>query len=458
MKIKLFKHFVVASLLVIPNLASAFCGFYVAKADTSLFNESSQVVMVRDGDRNVLTMASDFQGDVKEFAMVMPVPTVLKREQIHITDNAIIEHLDSYSSPRLVEYFDENPCSPPIMYKRMRAMPAAEAVSSDSAEKRAKSLGVTIEAKYTVGEYDIMLLSAKQSGGLLTWLTEQGYKLPKGAEAVVGSYLKQQMKFFVAKVNLKEFSKSGFTRLRPIQIAYNHHRFMLPIRLGTVNSKGQQELFIYALTRKGRVETTNYRTVKLASNVEIPEYIKTKNKFADFYRDMFRTQVKKENNKAVFLEYAWNMNWCDPCAADPLTNKELRELGVFWVNDSDVKQSMPRRLPPAMQKDVFITRLHVRYDQRNFPEDLVFQSTGNKENFQARYIIRHPWKGGETCEAAENYFSNVLPTRRRKEAKTLANLTGWDIAEIRKNMKLKEKTAPTNTQDDSDWWKGFWKN
>ena len=43
---------------------------------------------------------------------------------------------------------------------------------------------------------------------------------------------------------------------------------MLPIRLGMVNAKGSQELFVYALTRKGRVETTNYRTVKLPSDID----------------------------------------------------------------------------------------------------------------------------------------------------------------------------------------------
>ena len=457
MRAKITKLLITAILLSAPAVSSAFCGFYVAKADTGLFNESSQVVMVRDGDRNVMTMSSDFKGDVNEFALVMPVPTVLKREQIHITDNAIIKHLDDYSAPRLVEYFDENPCSPPVMYKSMAPM-AATAMMEDSAgaARRARSLGVKIEAQYTVGEYDIMLLSAKQSGGLLTWLTEQGYKLPKGAESVVGSYLKQNMKFFVAKVNLQEFNKSGFTRLRPIQIAYNYQRFMVPIRLGTVNSKGQQELFIYGLSRKGRIETTNYRTVKLASNVEIPEYIKDDNQFASFYRDMFRTQVKKENNKAVFLEYAWDMNWCDPCAADPLSNKELRELGVFWVNDSDEKQSMPRRRPPSQAKDVYLTRLHVRYDQKHFPEDLAFQTTGNRENFQGRYIIRHPWKGGESCNAATEYFEKTLPQRQLKEAKTLANLTGWDINSIRKKMKLPTKQSSSNANNDANWWKNVW--
>ena len=88
-----------------------FCGFYVAKADTKLFNKASQVVLVRDGDRTVMTMANDFEGDPKEFAVVIPVPTFLTRGQIHVGEKALVDHLDAYSAPRLVEYFDQNPCA-----------------------------------------------------------------------------------------------------------------------------------------------------------------------------------------------------------------------------------------------------------------------------------------------------------------------------------------------------------
>ena len=113
-----------------------------------------------------------------------------------------------------------------------------------------------------------LILSAKQSDGLETWLTENGYRIPDGASAVLGSYIKQNMRFFVAKVNLSEQRKLGFSYLRPLQVAYESPKFMLPLRLGTVNADGPQELFIYALTTNGRVETTNYRTVKLPTGME----------------------------------------------------------------------------------------------------------------------------------------------------------------------------------------------
>ena len=147
--------------------AYAFCGFYVAKGDAKLFNRASQVVIVRDQDRTVMTMANDFQGSVRGFAVVIPVPTKIERGQIHVAEKALIDHLDAYSSPRLVEYFDPDPCAPPQPVE-MAARSMKESITVSSSRRRDEALGVTIEAKYTVGEYDILILSAKQSDGLET--------------------------------------------------------------------------------------------------------------------------------------------------------------------------------------------------------------------------------------------------------------------------------------------------
>jgi hypothetical protein len=429
-------------LLAGEHEAQAFCGFYVAKADSKLFNKASQVALVRDGDRTVLTMANDFKGEPKEFAIVVPVPTFLEREQIHVGERAHLEHLDAFTSPRLVEYHDGDPCRP--VYPMAAAAPSAGAdmVKRSNGGSREKSLGVTIEAEYTVGEYDILILSAKESGGLETWLRENGYKIPAGAGPILGSYIKQNLRFFVAKVNLAEQAKLGFTYLRPIQVAYESPKFMLPIRLGTVNADGPQELFVYALTRKGRVETTNYRTVKLPTDAEIPAFVKAD--FKDFYRSMFDRQVQKEDMSVVFMEYAWDMGWCDPCAADPLSREELRSLGVFWLDERAGGAAK------AAAQDVFVTRLHVRYDAAHFPEDLVFQETADRGSFQGRYVLRHPWKGGSDCAAAEPYFEEVR-RRQAREAQTLADLTGWSLAKIRARMGVTEPTPRPRA-----WYRKIW--
>jgi hypothetical protein len=194
-----------AAIAAAPSVL-AFCGFYVAKADGKLSNKTSQIIIARDGNRTNITMVSDFQGDVKDFAMVVPVPSVLKKEQIRVVDSNVVAKLDAYSAPRLVEYFDEDPCIQ--MKLEDRAMPTMAAAPSMAAE-RDKALGVKVEAQYTVGEYDIVILSATQSDGLETWLRENGYKMPSGARTALEPYIKGGMKFFVAKVNLENFSKSA---------------------------------------------------------------------------------------------------------------------------------------------------------------------------------------------------------------------------------------------------------
>jgi hypothetical protein len=294
------------------------------------------------------------------------------------------------------------------------------------------SVGVKVEATYSVGEYDIVILSARDSAGLLTWLNENGYKVPRAAGEVVGSYLKQNLNFFLAKVNLERQSRMGFSFLRPIQIEYQSPKFMLPIRLGTVNAQGPQDLIILGLSPRGRIETTNYRTVRLPSNREVPLYVKAL--FGDFYRAMFDRQVAAEGGRTVFLEYAWDMSWCDPCAADPLSADELKRLGVFWLGDrSDLPAASPRPSAGGGQP-VFVTRLHVRYDRDRFPEDLMLQETADRQNFQGRYVLRHPYSGPASCEAGTRYRDG-LPRTFETQARALAELTGWETGAIRRRMR-----------------------
>ena len=419
--------------------ALAFCGFYVAKADSSLYNQASQVIIARDKDRTVLTMSNDYQGEVKDFAMVVPVPVILTEGQVHVGESKILERLDGFSAPRLVEYFDSDPCAKPKRSRLFNRQGADEFISQELPKPSANSLGVTVEEQFSVGEYDIVILSAKESDGLEKWLAQNDYQIPKGAKKLLRPYIKQNLKFFVAKVNLNKFDSSGFEKLRPISIAYESPKFMLPIRLGMMNANGDQDLLVYLLSPEGQVELTNYRTVKIPSNTEIPEFVQTE--FKDFHTAMFQKSYEKENKEVTFLEYAWDMSNCDPCTADPLNNEELKDAGVFWLDEPSPNNRWGGN-------NVFITRLHVRYNRDHFPQDLKFQSTSDRTNFQGRYVIRHPYMGEMTCSAA-NRYQDALATRQERQAQNLAGITGWDINDIRSKITfVQPKSAP--------WWRKIW--
>ncbi|MEA5506783.1 DUF2330 domain-containing protein [Halotia wernerae UHCC 0503] len=443
------------AVLCFAPAAWAFCGFYVAKADTKLYNQASQVIIARDGERTVLTMANDFQGEVKDFAMVVPVPTVLQKEQVHVAEPKIIERLDAFSAPRLVEYFDSDPCA--VNDRVFEGVPAPRAAASNESESKRsdRSLGVTVEARFNVGEYDIVILSAKESGGLQTWLNRNGYKIPRGAKQLLKPYIRSSMKFFVAKVNLDKFEKSGYQLLRPLQISYQSLKFMLPIRLGMINATKEQDLIVYILSPQGQAEITNYRTVKIPSNTNIPVFVK--DEFGQFYKSMFQTVYTKEDRKVAFLEYAWDMSSCDPCSAEPLTLEELKQAGVFWldgnsVNNVPVSPGFGRPFP--VNNNVFMTRLHIRYTRDKFPEDPMFQQTSNRESFQGRYILQHPFTGELKCHAGREY-KRSLPKRFEQEAQTLAKLTNWNIQDIRQKMQLNVGNLTNSWWDNFLAWLGF---
>jgi len=440
--------------------ALAFCGFYVAKADSSLYNQASQVIIARDGNRTVLTMSNDYQGEVKDFAMVVPVPVVLKEEQVHVNEAKIMQRLDGFSAPRLVEYFDEDPCNSVSTEDLETRQRLASLSPSGIAKKEAADLGVTVEEQFSVGEYDIVILSAQESDGLSTWLVQNDYKIPQGAKELLQPYIRQNLKFFVAKVNLKEFDSSGFEKLRPISIAFESPKFMLPIRLGMINASGDQDLIVYLLSPKGQVELTNYRTAKIPSNKEVPEFVK--DEFKIFYTAMFQKLYEEKNRQVAFLEYAWDMSTCDPCSAEPLNQEELKQAGVFWLdrqnysnrwggntlgNSSmrETKTALPRN---GLSGNVFVTRLHIRYTRDRFPEDLKFQTTGDRTNFQGRYIIRHPFTGNLTCDAGKQY-RELVEHRQETEIDNLAQLTRWSTKEIRDRLEI-PKTEP------QPWWNELW--
>ena len=87
---------------------------------------------------------------------------------------------------------------------------------------------------------------------------------------------------------------------------------------------------------------------------------------------------------------------------------------------------------------------------KTLPEDLMFQETQDRQNFQARYILRHPWQGdANACPEAKSYFEEVAK-RQEREAQTLANLTAWDLNDIRGRMNVQTVSAP-------QWWERLWR-
>jgi MYXO-CTERM domain-containing protein len=397
---------IAAGCLAAPRAASAFCGFYVNGAGSEMWNDATQVVLMRQGTRTVLSMQNNYQGPPEAFALVIPVPTVLQKEDVKTLSEEVFERIDTLGSPRLVEYWERDPCEPEPKYEDMRMSSAVPAPPGAAAGRGDGNFGVTIEAKFEVGEYQIVILSAKDSTGLDGWLRAEKYQIPPGAEPYLRPYVEAGMKFFVAKVDPAKvtFDADRRAKLSPLRFHYDHDEFNLPIRLGLANSSGTQDLIVNILAPAQRYEVANYGNVTIPTNLDVKDSVR--DRFGEFYAALFDRTLDK-NPGAVVTEYAWTAGSCDPCPGPTLDAGDLQTFG------GDVLGA------PIEPWDAVLTRLHARYG-KDIKDDLVFKAAppivGGREflqdggkleersrpasqnNFQARYAIRHEWTGPITCD------------------------------------------------------------
>jgi hypothetical protein len=405
----------VACALTVPLAASAFCGFYVAGANDKLFNNATVVVLMREGTRTVLSMQNNYQGPPEDFAMVVPVPVVLQKENVRTLAPEIFSRVDQLAAPRLVEYWEQDPCPSADFDLFERGFGSGGGgLSLGSLSTKGRGMGVRVEAQFNVGEYDVVVLSASDSSSLDTWLRQEHYQIPEGAEPLLRPYVRAGMKFFVAKVDTsKVHFRNGQAMLSPLRFHYDSESFSLPVRLGLMNSNGTQDLLVHILARNQRYEMANYPNATIPTNIDVVD--ETKGAFAPFYAALFDKTLEKHPH-AVVTEYAWQAMTCDPCPGPALDAPTLATLGA----DALPTLGSPSSLRGSVGAFV-LTRLHARYAKESLGEDLVFQAAppivGGRErmqengrletgaradalnNFQARYAVRHPWKGPIACKS-----------------------------------------------------------
>lgn len=344
--------------LMLSNPAAAFCGTFVGGVGTEFFNEYSQAALVRSEQTTTLTVRNDVQGEFSSFALVMPVPEVLAQDAINVIDPQVFDNIDAYSGPRLVRYICED------------FEPAADTGWDFDNSTDPSEPNVSVEAQYIVGEYEIVILSATESDSLFEWLGDNGYQIPGQSVILLQEYIEAGQFFLAAKVSEAAGVESGDV-LSPLQLTYQTGAFALPIRIGTLNSKDEQDLVLYVLNdyALGAAGISNYSEFF----VEDECMWETQGEaFGTFYADQFRQGYEAQNEGSYLTEYAWGGGGCDPCPGDPPSGDDLISLGV---DEERIHTS-----------DYFLTRLHMRYTPAQATEDITLYHTNITETSQIRYI------------------------------------------------------------------------
>ncbi len=458
--------FAALALWMAPATASAFCGFYVSGATGEMFNNATQVALMRHGTRTVLSMQNNYQGPPSDFAMVIPVPVVLQKENVKTLPEDVFDRLDQMAAPRLVEYWERDPCYEPPeddwnLFEGDRVY--KESASPDPGMEGG---GVRVEAEFKVGEYEVVILSADDSGGLDAWLRGNNYNIPQGAEPVLRPYVEAGTKFFVARVDAKKVRfEGGKAILSPLRFHYDSEDFSLPIRLGMLNANGPQDLIVHVLAQNQRYEVANYKNVAIPTNIIVAETVEAQ--FAEFYAALFDRTVA-QNPGAVVTEYAWAASSCDPCPGPTLGPEDFKLLGSDAVEGAD-------------DWSWVLTRLHARYTKDTLGEDLIFKAAppivggrgtpddkgelserdataSSMNNFQGRYAILHLWEGKIDCGSPVRGVwggppdggqgvkaASDLGEVKRQEGVALASLVREDVPSIDLKTALTPFAVPEPT-------------
>jgi hypothetical protein len=339
------------------------------------------------------------------------VPVILKKENVTTLPKTVFARVDTLASPRLVEDYEPGVCPPippptPSMASRMEG--------GAGAPPPARDLGVKVEAKFEVGEYEIVILSAKDALGLDIWLKEEKYKIPKGADALLKPYVQNNWKFFVARVNAKKVTfENGQAVLSPLRFHYDSEKFELPVRLGLANSGGTQDLIVHVIAKQ-RYELANAKNTMMPTNIQLTESAMPV--FGGIYAELM-DRTFKANPGAAITEFAWKGAvppptvmvgggiyhvTCDPCSPPvPVDDPLARYLGADVLPGVKTDEDVAKFAFAST-----LTRIHLRYTKDSLTDDLVFKAvepiaggipevekTGlAKENrFQGRYIVTHPF-------------------------------------------------------------------
>jgi MYXO-CTERM domain-containing protein len=331
------------NLLISPAFA---CPTIATGTPSELSFDTAQVAIARQGNRTTFSVSINPLGEPQDFALVLPVPEILKENEIKTLDPEIFAYFDAYSAPRRV---DDAGC--PVDYD-------ADGAGGDGGGGSDDTGGVGVEAEYLIGEYQIVILSAEESGSLGEWLDANGYYLPEGADERLQEYIDIGSYFLAAKVAEEAAVASG-EALSPLQVSYDSEAFYIPIRLATLNSPGVQNMVIYALTDLnggGRAGISNY------TEFEVPDrciWLNDADDFNAFYDQQFTEAWQELDDAGWTVEFAGTYYDCNPCTGVYISPEQVAELGF-----------------DESAGDHHLTRIKMRYTPEQAVQDLMLYSSG----------------------------------------------------------------------------------
>jgi hypothetical protein len=270
------------------------------------------VVAVREGDHTVISIQAQVRGPAGVVALIAPVHTPVGAPRS--SKPGVIAPLERVSGPRLVEYWEMDPCE-------LHDLPATSDGTVSPSEEVAS--GPQSASGAEPDDLAAEISPAASGAELLASLKRDGFAVPDKAEGILDGYLQAGMKIAVARVDTAKLPRSGDVVALPVlRVHARSPALTLPTRLFAAGST-RRELSIYVLAPGDRFEAQGQPNLAVPTNLDVADGVR--GKVAPFYRALVDRAFEK-NPGALLTEYAWRASSCELCSG-PLTAAELDSLG-----------------------------------------------------------------------------------------------------------------------------------
>lgn len=400
--------------------AAAFPGFFAYQGGRPI-NRSTHVVLMKKGESTVVTVMPDYEGDLKPFAVVMPVPADVKAEEVRSLRRDFVDRVDQLGAPKFHEFWEMDPCEQgknEQEWERDLTVSGSGFLGMDMGGgggegpkfKPAKEMSLTVDVEFKKGEQTVTLVPPSEAEGITAWLERKGFKAPDGAGEVAARYARAGMAFLVVEVDTRKVELMGGDRaiISPIRYA-TAQPVSIPSTIGLLNLDDKQELFVHVIHPDQRFEAKNYENQFPPTNIEVD--FKVKERMGEFYAALHDRLLAKRP-LAFVNEYAWSTKECgQPCPNEPLLIHELLALGgdVFEasvpkeerhpeppelteeekkildeIKDKKKKEEIDelrtetaRRRALVARHYYVLSRMHHRYDRSTLPKDVEVGPAGH---------------------------------------------------------------------------------
>jgi hypothetical protein len=284
------------ALLAAPAQA---CGGFFCSQSQPVNQAAERIIFAQNGDGTVTAVIQIlYEGPSEEFSWLLPISTVPEGDDIAVASDLAFTRLQQATNPAYnLNVQVEGQCRSDGNFG---GPGAAGAGGSGGFPPTANpdSGGVVVAASGVVGAFEWTALEldpalADPADAAITWLTDNGYDVTPGSEALLGPYLADGN--YLLALRLTKGSDSG--SIRPIVLTYDAELPMIPIKLTAVAANENMGVMTWLLS-DARAVPMNYAALEL-NEARINWFNATSN-----YNDVVTAAANDAGGQGFVTEFA----------------------------------------------------------------------------------------------------------------------------------------------------------